>query len=271
MSTTPHSSEILTLERDHIIDLASKGKRIDNRAPMDYREIKIQTGIIEKANGSAQVDIGQTKVIVGVKIQAGTPFPDTPNEGVQTVNAEFTPLAHPTFELGPPQENSIELSRIVDRNLRESKAIDLTKLSIIPGKKVFVVFIDLNMLDHYGNLIDTSTYAALSALLTSKMNEYEIKNDELIIKDSQQPLPMNDYPIPVTFAKIGKTLMLDPNIQEENAMSTRLTVGIDNEDCVCAMQKGGLGGFEPSEIESAVETAIQKSKEIRKLIMEATR
>ena len=86
MSTTPHSSEILTLERDHIIDLASKGKRIDNRAPMDYREIKIQTGIIEKANGSAQVDIGQTKVIVGVKIEAGTPFPDTPNEGVQTVN-----------------------------------------------------------------------------------------------------------------------------------------------------------------------------------------
>ena len=82
---------------------------------------------------------------------------------------------------------------------------------------------------------------------------------------------MNDYPIPTTFAKIGKTLMVDPNIQEENAMSTRLTVGIDNEDCVCAMQKGGLGAFEPSEIESAVETAIQKSKEIRKLIMEATR
>ncbi|MHA2407568.1 MAG: hypothetical protein ACXACA_04300 [Candidatus Ranarchaeia archaeon] len=54
-------------------------------------------------------------------------------------------------------------------------------------------------------------------------------------------------------------------------MSTRLTVGIDKEDCVCAMQKGGLGEFEPSEIESAVETAIQKSKEIRKLIMEATR
>jgi exosome complex component RRP42 len=271
MSTTPHSSEILTLERDHIIDLASKGKRIDNRAPMDYREIKIQTGIIEKANGSAQVDIGKTKVIAGVKIEAGTPFPDTPNEGVQTVNAELTPIAHPTFELGPPGENCIELARIVDRNLRESKAIDLTKLSIIPGKKTFVVFIDLNILDHYGNLIDASTYAALSALLTSKINEYEVKNEELMIKENQKPLPMNDHPIPITFAKIGKTLMLDPNIQEENAMSTRLTIGIDDEDCVCAMQKGGLGEFEPSEIESAVEIAIQKSKEIRKLIMEATR
>lgn len=271
MSTTPHSSEILTLERDHIIDLASKGKRIDNRTTMDYREIKIQTGIIEKANGSAQVDIGKTKVIAGVKIEVGTPFPDTPNEGVQTVNAEFTPIAHPTFELGPPNENSIELARIVDRNLRESKAIDLKKLSIVPGKKTFVVFIDLNILDHYGNLIDAATYAALSALLTCKLNEYEVKNEELIIKENRQPLPMNDYPIPITFAKIGKSLMLDPNIQEEHAMSARLTVGIDNEDCVCAMQKGGLGELEPNEIESAVGTTIQKSKEIRKLIMEATR
>ncbi|WP_455280305.1 exosome complex protein Rrp42 [[Eubacterium] cellulosolvens] len=271
MSTTPHSYEILTLERDHIIDLASKGKRIDNRSPMDYREVKIQTGIIEKANGSAQVEIGKTKVIAGVKIEIGTPFPDTPNQGVQTVNAELTPIAHPTFELGPPGENSIELARIVDRNLRESKAIDLDKLSIVPGEKAFVVFIDLNILDHYGNLIDASTYAALSALLTCNLNEYEVKNDELIIKENKQQLPMNDYPVPITFAKIGKTLMLDPNIQEENAMSTRLTVGIDNEDCVCAMQKGGLEAFEPSEIESAVGTAIQKSKEIRKLIMEATR
>jgi exosome complex component RRP42 len=271
MSTTPHTSEILTLERDHIVDLSSKGKRIDNRAPMDYREIKIQTGIIDKANGSAQVNIGKTKVLAGVKIEVGTPFPDTPDEGVQTVNAELTPIAHPTFELGPPGENSIELARIVDRNLRESKAIDLTKLSIVPGKKTFVVFIDLNILDHYGNLIDAATYAALSALLTSKINEYEVKNEELIIKETQNPLPMNDYPIPITFAKIGKTLILDPNIQEENAMSTRLTIGIDKEDCVCAMQKGGPGEFEPNEIESAVETAIQKSKEIRKLVMEATR
>jgi len=37
--------------------------------------------------------LGKTDVLVGIKVETGTPFPDTPNEGVQTVNAELVPLA----------------------------------------------------------------------------------------------------------------------------------------------------------------------------------
>jgi exosome complex component RRP42 len=104
MSTTPQPSPIATLEKNMILELAAKNRRIDGRSPSDYREIKIEAGVIEKANGSAQVTIGRTKVMVGVKLELGTPFPDTPNEGVLTVNAELTPLAYPSFELGPPGE-----------------------------------------------------------------------------------------------------------------------------------------------------------------------
>ncbi len=269
MSTTPQPSHIATLERNMILELAAKNRRIDGRNPSDYREIKIEAGVIEKANGSAQVTIGRTKVMVGVKLELGTPFPDTPNEGVLTVNAELTPLAYPSFELGPPGENAIELARIVDRNLRESKAIDVEKLCLEPGKKVFVVFVDINVLDHDGNLIDASEYAALTALVKSKMPEYEVKDGQVILKETHQPLPMNNYPIAITFAKINKTLMVDPCVKEEDSMTTRLTVGIDKEDCVCAMQKGGMGELDVNEIKAAVETAIQKSREQRALIMEA--
>ncbi|MCX6660067.1 MAG: exosome complex protein Rrp42 [Candidatus Bathyarchaeota archaeon] len=271
MSATPKTSGMAKLERDAVLELASKNRRLDGRALTDYRKIKIETGIIEKANGSAQVTLGKTKVMVGVKVQMGSPFPDTPNEGVQTVNVELTPLAYPTFETGPPGENAIELARIVDRNLRESKAIDVTKLCITPGNKVFVVFVDINVLDHDGNLIDASTYAALAALMTGKFPEYELKDGEVIFKDSFQPLPINNHPVPVTFAKVGKILVADPCLKEEEAMSARLTVGIDKDDFVCAMQKGGIGELDSNEIKAAVETAINKSRELRGIIMEASK
>ena len=115
---------------------------------MITREIKIEQGLIERAEGSARVLLGKTEVLVGVKVETGEPFSDTPNEGVLTVNAELVPIASPNFEAGPPDENSIELARVVDRGIRESKAIDNEKLCIEPGKKVFVVFVDVYVLNH---------------------------------------------------------------------------------------------------------------------------
>ncbi|MCW3976698.1 MAG: RNA-binding protein, partial [Candidatus Bathyarchaeota archaeon] len=131
-------------------DLVSLGKRLDERGLMDYREAQVETGVVEKAEGSARVRLGKTEVLVGIKIGIGEPFSDVPNQGVLTVNAELVPLASPTFEPGPPGEDAIELARVVDRGIRESKAIDLENLCIEPGKKVFIVFIDLYVLNYDG-------------------------------------------------------------------------------------------------------------------------
>src|SRR4030066_1930553 len=140
------------------------GKRLDGRGLTDYREFTIEEGLIERAEGSARIRLGKTEVLVGVKIETGEPFPDTPNDGVLTVNAELVPFASPNFEPGPPDENSIELARIVDRGIRESHMIDTSKLCIEPGKNVFVVFVDVYVLNHDGNLIDASALAAVAAL-----------------------------------------------------------------------------------------------------------
>ncbi|MCD6088971.1 exosome complex protein Rrp42, partial [Candidatus Bathyarchaeota archaeon] len=160
---------ISRIRQKQIAQLLSSGKRLDGRGLLDYRPIQIETGIIEKAEGSARVRIGKTEVVAGVKIEIGEPFPDRPDEGVLTTNAEFVPLASPEFEAGPPTEDSVELARVVDRGIRESKAIDLKKLCIIPGKKVFIVFIDIYVLNHDGNLIDASALAALAALTNTKI------------------------------------------------------------------------------------------------------
>jgi len=257
------SSVVTRVKQKQIEQLIAKAKRSDGRGLTDYREIKVEQGIIERAEGSARVLLGRTEVMVGTKIEVGQPFPDTPNEGVLTVNAELVPLASPTFEPGPPDENSIELARVVDRGIRESKAIELEKLCIEPGKKVFVVFVDVYVLNHDGNLIDASALAALAALLNTKMPNYEIEEGEVKIKPGHSPLQIRRHPITVTSAKISDKLVVDPWLEEEQVMDARFSMAIDEDGKICAIQKGGSGYFSPNQVLEAAKIAVEKAEEIR--------
>jgi exosome complex component RRP42 len=187
------SSLVTKVRLKQIEQLLEKGKRLDDRGLLDTREIKIEQGLIEKAEGSARVFLGKTEVLVGVKVGLGEPFPDTPNDGVLTVNAELVPLASPNFEPGPPDESSIELARVVDRGIRESKCVDTEKLCIEPGKKVFVVFVDIYVLNHDGNLIDAAALAAMAALINTKMPNFEIKDGEVKMKQGYTQLLLKSH------------------------------------------------------------------------------
>ena len=258
------SSLITRVRVRQIEQLIEKGKRLDARGLGDYRDIKVEQGVIEKAEGSARVFLGKTEVLVGVKVETGTPFPDTPNNGVLTVNAELVPLASPTFEPGPPDENSIELARIVDRGIRESEAIDTEKLCIEAGKQVFVVFVDVYVLNHDGNLIDASALAAVAALMNTKMPNYEVKNGEVVIKQGYTQLPMKSHPITVTLGKINNKLIVDPWLEEEQVMDSRISIAFNEEGNICAIQKGGSGYFTQQQILEAMKLAHEKAAELRK-------
>jgi len=255
------------VRQKRIAQLIARGKRLDGREPYDYREVQVESGLIERAEGSARVRLGKSEVLVGTKIEVGEPFPDTPNEGVLTVNAELVPLASPSFEPGPPDENSVELARVVDRGIRESKAIALEDLVVEPGKKVFVVFVDVYVLNHDGNLIDASALAAFGALMNTKMSNYEIKEGEVKIKPGYKPLPMRNYPVAVTFAKFNDKLVVDPGLEEEQVMDARLTMTIEKDGKVCAVQKGGDGYFTAQQIFEAGKIAREKAVELRKLVV----
>jgi len=262
------STVISKIRQRQIADLIAGGKRLDERGLTDYREIKVDTGFIAKAEGSALVHIGRTEVLSGIKIELGEPFADRPNDGVLTVNSEFVPLASPEFEAGPPREESIELARVVDRGIRESKAIDLEKLCIVPGKTVFVVFVDVYVLNHDGNLIDTAALASLAALVNAKIFNYKLKEDgEVEIVPGLTQLPVKNHPIAITFARIDDKLVVDPWLDEEKVMDTRLTVTFEKDGKICAMQKGGRGVLTKDQILEAITIGKQKAEELRKLVV----
>jgi len=262
------SVTVSRIRRRQIAQLIANGMRLDGRGLTEYREIKIERGLIERAEGSAKVSLGRTIVLVGVKVGVGEPYSDRPNEGVLTVNSELVPLASPEFEAGPPGEESIELARVVDRGIRESKSIALEELCIIPGKKVFIIFVDVYVLNHDGNLIDASAMAALAALLNTKIFNYEVEDGEVKIKPGFKPLPVKDYPIAVTLAEIDGKLVVDPWLDEEEVMNARITFAFDKEGRICAIQKGGSGFFTKEQVLEAMRIAREKAAELRKLVVE---
>ncbi len=248
---------LVDIKRDYVLSKLRDGERIDGRPFDEFRKIEITPNVIEKAEGSALVKIGNTQVVVGIKMQPGEPYPDTPDRGVIIVNAELVPLASPTFEPGPPDENSIELARVVDRGIRESEAVDLSKLVIEEGEKVWITFVDIHALDDDGNLQDASSLAAIAALLNTTVPAERFELGE------NYPLPVRDLPVSVTSLIVNNRYLVDPCKEEMSIGDNTITITTDQDDNVVAMQKSG--GYLLSEklFEDVLETSIRCAQKVR--------
>jgi exosome complex component RRP42 len=248
----------------YIKELLEKGQRADGRKLDEFRKVEIETNPYEKPEGCAIVSIGKTKVMAGVKMDVGEPFSDRPDEGVLMVNAELSPLASPDFETGPPRVESIELARVVDRGIRESQVLDLKKLCITPGEKVWMVFIDLQIINHDGNLINAAGLAAISALMNTRMPEY--KDDKVNYTKKSKKLPTKTEPVPVIVSKVGEHLLVDADVTEEELIKTALVVTTDDDGNICALQKLGTEGLGEDDVLKMWGMAVKKCEELRKLL-----
>jgi len=273
VSYTPYRLPVVSrVKSESLISMLKKGLRSDQRDLVSPRNITIEVGVIEKANGSALVKLGKTQVLVGIKIEPGKPFPDTPDEGVLQVNSELVPMASPVFEPGPPDENAIELARVIDRSLRDPKAIDLKSLVIRPGEKAWVLWVDVYVLDYDGNYFDASMLGVMAALMNTKLPEYEeTESGELIVHRDKltTPLKLNKRVVLVTTAKIGDYIVVDPNLDEELIADARLTLAFDEEGNVVGAQKSSIGGYTRSELSRAIEVSRKASQIYFKLLDQA--
>ena len=254
--------------KQHVEELLKKSKRLDGRGLEDFRNVTVEYVVSSKsAEGSAKVTIGETEVIVGIKMEIGTPYPDQPEKGTLMAGVELLPLSSPRFESGPPSIKSIELARtVIDRGIRESDALDLKKLCIKKGEKMWMVVIDAYSINDNGNLADALGLAALAALKDAKFPEYDEKNDKIDYEKKTKKLVLKELPVPVTVLKIGDKLIVDPVSDEEESIDARLTVATTEDGKVCAIQKGGDVALKSEDIEKMVDISIKKGKELRKLI-----
>ena len=251
--------------REHIIKLFESDTRLDGRKLTEYRQVKVETGVTPNAEGSARVTIGKTDVMVGIKVEVMEPYPDTPNEGSIMVGAELLPLSSPDFEQGPPSIQAVELARVVDRGIRESKSLDFKKLCIKEGEKIWMIIIDIVTINDAGNLFDASALGAIAALKSMKFPEY--KDDKIDYKKkTNKGLDLKDTPLSVTVMKIGDKFIVDPDSDEEKATDARLSVASLSDGTLCALQKGGDYPLSAEDISKMIDLGIEKGNELRKLV-----
>ena len=255
----------LTAKR--IKEYLSEDKRFDERKKHEFREIIIEAGVSKNAEGSARVKIGKTEVLVGVKMDISEPYPDSPDQGNLMTTAELLPLSSSRFEYGPPRFPAIELGRIIDRGVRESKFIDFKKLCIKEGEKVWSVFIDIYSINDDGNLLDAAGIGAIVALKNTKIPKYDSKEEKIVHGESSgKNLPFaTGVPISLTIHKVGNNFLVDPTREEEDISETRVTIGSSN-GVISSIQKGKEESLSEKEFEEILNLCEKVYKDVFKKI-----
>ena len=256
-------STVLEYDIAKIVELVKSGKRADGRKFDEMREISIEEGFAKNAEGSTSVTLGKTKVIAGLKMTIGTPYPDSQDEGAISVGAETLPLAHPEYESGRPSDDEVELARVVDRGLRESKAIDFKELCIKEGEAVWVGYLDFYALNGDGNLFDAGSIAALVTFAHAKMPKVD-ENNKVIYGEYSGGIKLKRFPLLTTFVKVGGQILLDPTYLEEKAAEARYSVATSDDGYMTAMQKGVGGSFTLDEVNYMIDTAYKVADATRK-------
>ncbi len=266
------NNQLSNLKVDFVRNLIKNGKREIPRAFDEFRDLEIECNFVDKANGSAFVKLGNTKVLAGVKCQVEQPYNDTPARGNFMTSCEMAPMASPNFEAGPPRIEAIEVARVTDRGVRESGIIDMEALCIEEGEAVWAVFVDLEILDYDGNLFDACGIAALAAVLGANLPATCPKTGREVYKEDQ-PLPLRkeNATFSTTFVKIDGNILVDPDLYEELVCDTRITVGVDPDGNLRAAQKGGFGSWTLDEVKQLRTDAQRIGKPIFEKIEAATK
>lgn len=217
-----------------------------------------------------------------VSCEVVKPYPDRPTEGFFKFNASFSPMASPAFG-GRVSSQGVEIGRIVERGLRESGAIDTEALCIIAGEKVWSVRLDMHIIDDHGNLTDCCSIGAITALHHFRRPDVTISGGAVEIHSTEErepvPLSIHHMPISVSFAIFGEgTLVVDPSWKEEKVCNGRMTITLNAQHELCAMQKAGgvaltvqqlvqatqVAQVKVVELSAAVEAALRADKDTRK-------
>jgi exosome complex component RRP42 len=242
---------IPALQRSKILKYLSEGKRFDGRSVGKYRDLVIGSGVSKNAESAIKVKLGKTEVLVGVKLGLAVPYPDSPSEGTFMVSTEMHPMA----------------SNYIDRGIRESGLIDVKKLCISEGEKVWQVFVDIVALNDDGNLMDAAGLGAIIALGNARMPVYDEKNDKIDFELTKNHLPLNNEALSfsMTFHKLGDTIVADVTEEEESISDLRLTIAMGDNNGVpriTAMQKGGDGVITDEDMENILNLASDTWKEL---------
>lgn len=124
-------------------DLLVKGERIDGRKPEELRDLKMEVGILERADGSAMVELGNTRILAAVigPRELHPQHLQDPRKAVLQVRYNLAPFAVEDRKRPGPSRRGKEIGLVTRRALEP--VIELEEFPKT-GIDVFVEVLEAN-------------------------------------------------------------------------------------------------------------------------------
>ena len=185
-------------------------ERLDGRSSDKLRKIKITKNVSKYAEGSCQIEFGDTKVLCTATVEENVP-PFLKDSGTGWVTAEYGMLPRSCKTRIQREKNSgrtFEIQRLIGRSLRS--VVDFKML----GERT--IKIDCDVLQADGGTRTASITGGFVALVDAMM---KIKKDGLITKN-----PVTDYVAAVSVGIVKSELMLDLAYEEDSKADMDMNV-----------------------------------------------
>ena len=201
------------------------------------------------------------------------PYPDRPSDGVFNIVTELSPMASPAFEVNRPTETEVLLSRLLEKTVRRSGALDTESLCLVAGQKCWSVRVDVHVLSHDGNLVDSSCLAVVAALRHFRKPDTSNEGETLTVYTpaEREPVPLSwlHSPLCVTFSFFGdegEISVLDANLLEEQIRVGSCTISLNRHGEICQIAKLGGTPVEAVALLQCTSIALSKVKEISSVL-----
>lgn len=77
-------------------------------------------------------------MLAQVSCEVQKPKTTRPNEGMLFLNTELSPMGSPHFEVGLQSELAVQLNRLLEKCIKDSRCVDLESLCIVAEEKVCI-------------------------------------------------------------------------------------------------------------------------------------
>jgi exosome complex component RRP42 len=97
---------------------------------------------------------------------------------------------------------------------------------------------------------------ALKSTMIPNLEQQDVMGKKYLVPVGHpQPLGIQDYPVTITFAKIGENMIVDPALMEELICDARISFCINKNSLITSMQKNGSGTFTTDELITCAKNA----------------
>lgn len=277
----PKPKDISVNEREFVLGLLQQDEgRLDGRGFEEFRKVEIEFG---SSLGHVEVKLGKTKLVVRISAEVTKPYEDRPYEGIFLITTDISAMASPLFENNRQSDEEMLVSRLIEKAIRRSNALDLESLCINAGKTCWMIRADVHYLDYDGGLVDGTCIGVIAALLHFRRNDTSIDGDKTIVHpiEERPPVPLSvlHVPICVTFSFFKKQqssdndnddddamVLVDSTADEEALRHSEMTITVNKNRDVCQILKPGGQSIEALSIMHCTNLAYNIALQMTNLI-----